>query len=502
MKRDDVMRWAAVLVALGALGGCRRDEEEGLLASDALGQDGTVPTSLGLAPLSREQLQDPRTCAGCHPVHFRQWQQSMHAYAADDPVFLAMNRRGQRDTNGALGDFCVRCHAPMAVRAGLTQDGLNLDQVPRKMKGVTCYFCHNAVDAGPDHFNNPLVLANDTTMRGGIRDPVNPGVHEVAYDARFNNHDARSAQMCGACHDIVNPKGTHIERTYEEYQRSFFNLALGGPGSDSCQGCHMPARNREGVQVASVGSVPLPKRDLHEHAWPGVDVALSDWPDDALFRRRTECELSKPSGLMVLQVTHEGRGKFVVTLETNAGHAMPSGASQDRRLWLEAIAYDAQDRVLLKTGVIADGELEEHPLDDPRHDRFMRGNLLRDRMVDEAGQETHDFWAASAVPIRNVIPPPADPKIPHVAELKFQLPVFVTPTRVEMRMRMRPVGMDVLDDLIASGDLDPAVAARVPTFTLWQSKLVWTPERGNVWRPPASRAPLDCDFKDEDGIAP
>jgi hypothetical protein len=40
----------------------------------------------------------------------------MHAYAAEDPVFLAMNARGQRETQGALGAFCVNCHAPLAVQ--------------------------------------------------------------------------------------------------------------------------------------------------------------------------------------------------------------------------------------------------------------------------------------------------------------------------------------------------------------------------------------------------
>ena len=48
----------------------------------------------------------------------------MHAYASDDPVFRAMNQRAQRETSGALGDFCVKCHAPMAVQKALTTDGL------------------------------------------------------------------------------------------------------------------------------------------------------------------------------------------------------------------------------------------------------------------------------------------------------------------------------------------------------------------------------------------
>lgn len=55
----------------------------------------------------------------------------MHAYAAEDPVFVAMNQRMQRETNGAAGTLCVQCHAPMAVRLGKTKDGLNLAELPR-----------------------------------------------------------------------------------------------------------------------------------------------------------------------------------------------------------------------------------------------------------------------------------------------------------------------------------------------------------------------------------
>ena len=62
--------------------------------------------------LPKAELMDPATCAQCHPKHHREWASSMHAYAADDPVFLAMNKLGQEETGGALGDFCVRCHAP------------------------------------------------------------------------------------------------------------------------------------------------------------------------------------------------------------------------------------------------------------------------------------------------------------------------------------------------------------------------------------------------------
>src|SRR5581483_1829169 len=102
-----------------------------------------VLAACGSPGLSRDTLLDPQTCASCHDVHFKQWSGSMHAYASSDPVFLAMNRRGQRETQGMLGSFCVNCHAPMAVHEGATTDGLNLDQVPQKLQGITCFFRHS-----------------------------------------------------------------------------------------------------------------------------------------------------------------------------------------------------------------------------------------------------------------------------------------------------------------------------------------------------------------------
>ena len=87
---------------------------------------------------------DPQTCRSCHEQHYADWAQSVHAYAAKDPVFLAQNRQGQEETNGELGDFCIRCHAPMAVQTGASRDGLNLEELPEPLSGVTCYFCHSA----------------------------------------------------------------------------------------------------------------------------------------------------------------------------------------------------------------------------------------------------------------------------------------------------------------------------------------------------------------------
>ena len=92
----------------------------GALALVACSSSSPPPTQ---TMLTRDQLLDPASCQGCHPDQFSQWSGSMHAYSSKDPVFVAMNQRGQRETDGGLGSFCVQCHAPMALHEGATTDG-------------------------------------------------------------------------------------------------------------------------------------------------------------------------------------------------------------------------------------------------------------------------------------------------------------------------------------------------------------------------------------------
>jgi hypothetical protein len=80
--------WLALVAAMGL----------GLLGCG--GGGGGAP-----ARLTTAELKDPSTCQTCHPAQFAQWSRSMHAYASDDPVFIAMNKRGQRETGGGAGRF-------------------------------------------------------------------------------------------------------------------------------------------------------------------------------------------------------------------------------------------------------------------------------------------------------------------------------------------------------------------------------------------------------------
>src|SRR6266511_2157425 len=61
----------------------------------ACSQSPAPPTGTGPdTTYTVEKLQDPETCKDCHPKQYTEWSGSMHAYASDDPLFLALNKRG------------------------------------------------------------------------------------------------------------------------------------------------------------------------------------------------------------------------------------------------------------------------------------------------------------------------------------------------------------------------------------------------------------------------
>jgi len=433
--------------------------------------------------LSAEDALDPEACKECHPEHYREWSGSMHAYAGEDPVFRAMNARGQRETDGALGGFCIGCHAPVAVALGLTEDGTNLDDVPAHLRGVTCAFCHQVADVTGTH-NNPLIWANDGVMRGPFDDPAGSAGHDSVYSERHDRQTLASATLCGACHDIITPAGVHLERTFAEWKASLFS-SEDPLQRATCGQCHMPGR--PGL-AADADEVPL--RRIHDHSMVGVDVALTDFPEAEAQRAAIQTELN---GLLISELCVQPRTGGVVAelyLENiAAGHNAPSGASQDRRMWVEMVAYVGEQRVY-ETGVVGDGEAVATSGDPDLW-------LLGDRLHNAAGDPVHMFWEAASIE-SDLLPPPTvlppshpDYQNPHVPRL-YRFATEVEPDRITVRVRVRPMGFDVLDDLIDSGDLAPEIRDKMPTFDLAGSVVEWTRATAELRISPNSGAESLC----------
>ncbi|HSN96793.1 MAG TPA: hypothetical protein VLS89_00800, partial [Candidatus Nanopelagicales bacterium] len=397
---------------------------------------------------------------------------SMHAYASEDPVFLALNRRGQRETEGALGHFCVQCHAPMAVRSGATTDGLNLGELPPHQKGITCYFCHS-VDAVLGDHNNPLHHADDGVMRGGIESPSPLAPHRSAYSPLHDRRSAESAAMCGSCHDIVTPRNVFLERTYAEWRASLY-AKPGRTTQLTCSQCHMTGR--EGQAAALPGA---PMRRIHDHSMPAVDVALTPFPE-----REAQFELVQSALdaalLAKLCVRPRGGGVEAVLSLDNAfgGHGFTSGAAHNRRAWAELVAY-ANGQVVYESGVVPPDQAVVLAADPDLW-------LIREDAFDAVGQKTFMFWdIVSSEP--HLLPPavtndPADPAFYHQVERAYRIP-DVIPDRITARVHLRPVDFDLIDTLIESGDLDPAIRSEIVTFTLRNTEIEWTSDRGFVCVP-------------------
>jgi hypothetical protein len=428
--------------------------------------------------LSLEQLRDPESCRSCHPTHYRQWSGSMHAYASYDPLLLAMNQRAQEETAGALGDFCVRCHAPAAVALGLTDDGLNLDSLPPSVQGVGCYSCHGVEGLEGDH-NGALRLATDGVLRGGLSNPLERDAHAAGYSELLDGDRPESSDMCGACHDVVLPGGLEIERTHQEWSQSAFapERATSDDAVLTCSGCHMPMTNEPTVAAGVTSGEP--RLGMHDHTTPAVDIALSPFPrtgDDGFdlsvereHQSRVQAFLDAALGVEVCVQALPGENAAIfVTLENaSAGHAFPSGAAQDRRVWVQLSAHRG-DELLFQSGHAEPNE----PLVELEDENLW---LFMDHIFDADDRPATHFWNAqriesALIPALTTFDPAARDFLNNHVTRRYPRSrdesIPGVPDRVSVLVRVRPVGLEILEDLNRSGHLAREIIDAAPTFDL------------------------------------
>ena len=124
---------------------------------------------------------------------------------------------------------------------------------------------------------------------------------------------------------------------------------------------------------------------------------------------------------------------------------------------MEFTAYDASNAIIYQSGTVAPN-VGVTTSTDP--DLW----AMRDCIFDDTGKEVHMFWEAASYET-NALPALTtfDITSPEFYKgHKFKMfPIsggtVPMPDRITLRVRVEAVGYDVLDNLIASGDLDPAV---------------------------------------------
>lgn len=386
-----------------------------------------------------------------------------------DPVFHAMVKIGQEETKGNLDDFCVKCHSPLGNATGQTnvvkdaatgiysQPTEGLD--PAAMNGVSCLVCHSITKV-TNVSNADFEMAEDDIRRGPIRDPDPSPVHNSEYSALHEG-----TPICGTCHVVVNQSHVALEKTHIEWVQSTFN------GRKSCQDCHMPSH--EGPAATGHGD-----RLVHDHRFVGVDVSLlpeSDFPGYEDLRTRADALLKSTVNFTVQQPA--GTSKLTVDIQNLAGHAIPSGATADREMWVELVVQDASGSTAFESGTldeqgnlrVTDPDLTTRPGTDPALILYTQRMLFDPALADPPGTD----------PVKRVDflwqPNSESSKLIHTDATEhesYDLGALPSGTyTANARLLFRSFASHILRKLEAGGGLDPSVSARVPIVEMAAQKV-------------------------------
>lgn len=235
-------------------------------------------------------------CAKCHQQIFDEWASSSHAYAAVSPMFHKFEDTINRLSQGTLGYFCLRCHAPVATTVGLRRDQAIWDGPRVFREGVTCIACHHVQEVNvkvngerriePGDLTAPVTgSSNGAGVEATIKfkdhfkvktDLQDKAVGQVIHKRVFQFQEISESTFCVSCHQVAVQPGIKLEVVWDQYRAS--------PAcreGTSCQDCHMGKVPgvAEGYSLGPAAVIdgrvvnPLRKHSNHLFYGPGYSIA-------------------------------------------------------------------------------------------------------------------------------------------------------------------------------------------------------------------------------------
>ena len=203
---------------------------------------------------SRSAFPSALECATCHKQIYEEWASSSHAYASISPMFHKFEDTINKLSQGTIGYFCLRCHAPVATTMGLRRDQAIWDGPRVFREGVTCVACHRV--------KSPYVKANGERRiePGDIYEPVYgsgngdgaalANKYSKFFKTKTNRNDSSTGQaihkraiqfeelskstFCMSCHQVAVKPGIKLEVVWDQYRAS-----PAYRDGVTCQDCHM-----------------------------------------------------------------------------------------------------------------------------------------------------------------------------------------------------------------------------------------------------------------------
>ncbi len=299
--------------------------------------------------MSVADFEPSSACQECHPQHYAEWQQSMHAYAMQDPVFFSGWTSEQLNRPETGERFCLQCHNPVAFMTGVSLEGfgnatefMSSDQPEVVKDGIGCDICHsvtglshtvitgNSVNGNAEYHVNP----GEGIKYGSLETPGSTSAHRSRYTPIYSR-----SEICLPCHDFV-IRGVEAEITFTEWNR-IPGLAMSG--GLACQACHM-----------------TPSGDgHHDHRFIGVDLDLTQPAESSpvfgavqnLLQTALEISVGQPDQNFP-DTIHTGEAlSLPFTVTSLTAHSVPSGVSFAREAWLElTVTHDGE--LLFQSGKI------------------------------------------------------------------------------------------------------------------------------------------------------
>lgn len=245
---------------------------------------------------SKNAYPSAKECATCHEKIYEEWSVSSHAYAAISPMFQKFEQKINELSQGTVGYFCLRCHAPVATDMGVPRDANIWNTIPAAQEGVTCIACHRVVERygranGERRIEHGSIFA--PVVGGGNGQKVHEVIEKKDYYKVKTSPDEKgpgtpihtgviqfdhvsSSHFCVSCHQVAVFPGIKLEVVWEQYRAS--------PACKSgirCQDCHMGAvpGQAAGFETAPAAIVngkkinPDRRHSNHMFVGPGYSIA-------------------------------------------------------------------------------------------------------------------------------------------------------------------------------------------------------------------------------------
>ncbi|GMA14335.1 cytochrome c family protein [Deinococcus metallilatus] len=313
----------------------------------------------------------------------------MHRLAASDPWYLKVKDLVAFEEGEVAVRQCAGCHAPVALMTG--EVGLYSRESVGSLEGVSCVFCHtlDRVEGG-----NARYLSDPGRIRpypGGDYlsvQEIEAAAHLVMADPQQHREDMmrpfyRTSAFCQGCHELT-MNGVRLQSTFSEWAQSSY-----AEQGVTCQGCHFtPGAGETRERGRLVDHRPVERDRVYRHTLGGGSLTV------AARDNRTELKEA-----VALEAAWQGERLRVTVRNVKGGHAIPTGVSDLRELWLEITAMDANGREVFTSGHLdAAGRIregstifhtvfgDEHGNKIVRHDIWRARQILKDTRIPADGQ--------------------------------------------------------------------------------------------------------------------